>query len=145
MTRLDPIIAEFDELDFQERLELLLDYADQLPELPPQYRAQRDAGLGRVPECMTPVFLWIDVVDGRVRIVADVAPEAPTVKGFVAILVEAFDGATPQEVAAAPEDFLSRIGLADKLGMVRLRGLSSIVRRIKREVAGRNGHAAGNP
>ncbi len=136
MTKLDPIIAKFDGLDYQERLELLLDYAEKLPELPERYRAARDAGLGRVPECMTPVFLWIDVVDDKVKIVADVAREAPTVKGFVAILVKAWNGATPEELVAAPADILKQIGLAEKLGMTRLRGLSSIVQRIRREVAG---------
>jgi cysteine desulfuration protein SufE len=145
MTKLDKIITEFDGLDYQERLELLLDFAESLPELPDQYRAERDAGLGRVPECMTPVFLWIDVADGKVQLIADVAPEAPTVKGFVSILVDAWHGAPPAEVAAAPPDILRRMGLAEKLGMTRSRGLNAIVHRIKSAVGKRNGttHAAG--
>jgi cysteine desulfuration protein SufE len=139
---LDEIIREFDELDYQERLELLLDFAGRLPELPEKYRAERDAGFGRVPECMTPVFMWIDVVDGKVQLIADVAPEAPTVKGFVSILVEAWNGATPAQVAAAPQDILREMGLAEKLGMTRLRGLNAVVQRIKNEVARRNGAGA---
>jgi cysteine desulfuration protein SufE len=139
MTKLDEIIVEFDGLDYQERLELLLDFAENLPELPEKYRAERDAGFGRVPECMTPVFMWIDVTDDKVQLIADVAPEAPTVKGFLSILVEAWNGVTPAEVAAAPHDILSQMGLADKLGMTRLRGLNAIVQRIKNEVARRNG------
>src|SRR5262245_54206404 len=123
MTKLDEIIAEFDDLDYQERLELLLDFAGKLPELPEHYREERDVGLGRIRECMTPVFMWIEVVDGKVQIIADVAPEAPTVQGFVSVLVEAWNGATPAEVAAAPHDILRHMGLADKLGMTRLRGL----------------------
>jgi cysteine desulfuration protein SufE len=145
MAKLDEIIAEFDGLDFQERLELLLDFAERLPELPEKYRAERDAGFGRVPECMTPVFMWIDVNDGKVRILADVAPEAPTVKGFMSVLVEAWDGATPAEIADAPPDILRHMGLAEKLGMTRLRGMNAMVQRIKREVAKRNGTAASAP
>jgi len=141
MTRLEQIIAEFEGLDYQERLELLLDFSERLPELGEPYRAQRDAGLHRIPECMTPVFLWIDVIDDRVRIVADVAPEAPTVKGFVSILVEAWNGVVPAEVAASPPDILRLMGLAHKLGMTRLRGMNSIVQRIKREVSDRSGSA----
>jgi cysteine desulfuration protein SufE len=140
MAKLDEIITEFDGLDYQERLELLLDFAGKLPELPEKYRAERDAGFGRVAECMTPVFMWIDVSDGKVQIVADVAPEAPTVKGFISVLVEAWNGATPAEVAAAPHDILRHMGLADKLGMTRLRGLNAIVHRIKSEIAKRNGN-----
>ena len=139
MSKLDDIITEFEGLDYQERLELLLDFSESLPALPEQYRAERDAGLHRVPECMTPVFMWIDVVDGTVSLVVDVAPEAPTVKGFASILVDAWNGARTEEVAAAPADILGRMGLADKLGMTRLRGLNAIVQRIKHEVAKRNG------
>ena len=139
MTKLDSIITEFDGLDYQDRLELLLDFAESLPELPEQYRAERDAGIGKVPECMTPVFMWIDVVDGKVQLIADVAPEAPTVKGFVSILVEAWNGAPPEEVSAAHPDILRQMGLADKLGMTRLRGLNAIVHRIKYEVGKRTG------
>ena len=142
MAKLEQIIAEFDDLDYQERLELLLDYAEKLPELPESYRAERDAGFGRVPECMTPVFMWIDVVNDRVHIVADVAPEAPTVKGFISVLLNAWNGATPAEVAAAPADILRAMGLADKLGMTRLRGLNAIVQRIKREIGQRSAAAA---
>ena len=62
-------------------------------------------------------------------------PRAPTVQGFVGILVEAFCGATPDEVLAAPADLLQRLGLVESLGMVRMRGLQAIFTRIRREVA----------
>lgn len=134
MSKLDEIIAEFQDLDLQERLELLLEFASGLPELPDRFQALRDAGLDRVVECQTPVFLWVELDSGRVRVFADVAPEAPTVKGFVAILVEAFDGAAPETVLATPGDLLKRMGLADALGMTRLRGLHAVVSWIKRLV-----------
>ena len=73
--RLAAIEAEFADLDPRERLELLLEFAEKLAPLPPHYQAERDAGLHRVHECQTPVFLWTTVEDGRVRIDADVAPE----------------------------------------------------------------------
>ena len=82
MSKLDDIIAIFQSVDPPLRLELLLDYANRLPPLPEQYRAQRDAGFNRIPECMTPVFLWVEV-NGAVTLHADVAEESPTVKGFV--------------------------------------------------------------
>jgi cysteine desulfuration protein SufE len=134
MSKLDEIIQEFDGLDFRERLELLLDFAENLAELPEAYRAQRDAGLHRVVECQTPVFLWVELNDRRVQIHAEVAPEAPTVKGFMALLVEAFHDAPAEQVLAAPADILNRMGLAQALGMTRLRGLNAIVHRVKSEV-----------
>ncbi|HVA46455.1 MAG TPA: SufE family protein [Pirellulales bacterium] len=132
--RLDEIAEEFAELTPRERLELLLDFAEGLPELPEPLRAERDRGEHRVHECMTPVYLWVQDENGHVRIYADVAPEAPTVKGFVGILVDAFSGATPEEVLRVPADVLRRLGLLEALGMVRMRGLSAILNRIRADV-----------
>ena len=132
--RLDEIAAEFVELDVTERLELLLDYAHNLPALPERYQILRDAAYGRVHECMTPVYLWVEVENGRLQIYAEVAEEAPTVKGLVAILVAAFSGAAPQDVLAVRPNLLLRLGLMDAVGMTRMRGLSAIEHRIRRGV-----------
>jgi cysteine desulfuration protein SufE len=131
--RLNEIVAEFADLEPRERLELLLDFAEGLSPLPPRLQALRDAGLNRVHECQTPVYLWVEVEDSRVQIYADVAEEAPTVKGFVAVLVEAFSGATPEALRSVPPNLVSRLGLADALGMVRMRGLSAILNRVRTE------------
>lgn len=133
-TKLEQTFAEFAELEPRERLELLLDFANNLPALPQRLIAERDAGLNRVHECQTPVFIWVEPADGRVQIYADVAPEAPTVKGFVGILVDAFNGATPEAILAAPADLLQRLGLAEALGMVRARGLGAILHYIRKQV-----------
>lgn len=130
-TKLDEIVEEFAELEPRERLELLLDFSDNLPGLPPEYQARRDAGENRVHECQTPVYLWVEVRDGRVQLYAHVAPEAPTVKGYVAILVDAFTGATPEEVLSVKPDLLQRLGLVEALGMVRMRGLGALLNRVR--------------
>jgi cysteine desulfuration protein SufE len=82
------------------------------------------------------VFLWPEVTDGTARLTAEVAPEAPTVKGFVAILADAVNGRPVAEAATLPDDMLERMGLADVLGILRSRGLRAILARIKRELAG---------
>ncbi len=61
-------------------------------------------------------------------------PEAPTVKGFVGILVELFNGSTAQEVMDTPDNLLKRLGLLEALGMVRMRGLSAIQHYIRQQV-----------
>jgi cysteine desulfuration protein SufE len=133
--RLDEIASEFSDLEPRERLELLLDFAEHLPEVPEALRAERDVGDHRVHECMTPVYLWVVSEEGHVRIHAEVAPEAPTVQGFVGILVDAFSGAEPAEVLNVSPDILQRLGLIEALGMVRMRGLSAIFNRIRATVA----------
>lgn len=131
----DSIAEEFEDLQPRERLELLLEFAEKLAPLPPEYQAERDAGVNRVHECQTPVFLWARVEDGRVQVFADVAPEAPTVKGFVSLLVDIFSGAHPDEVIAFEPNLVNRLGLADALGMVRMRGLTSVAFHIRQKVA----------
>lgn len=129
-------IAEtFQSVDATMRLELLLDYAQQLPELPEDYRSLRDAGLDMVHECQAPVFLRVEVRDGAVVLHGDVPMEAPTARGFVSLLLDAFDGAAPDAVAAAPPDALQALGLRTLLGMQRTRGLSAIYHRVRSEVA----------
>ena len=132
---LDRYIARLGAADRDTRLETLLDLSRKLPPLPPALNATHTREAHRVPECQTPVHLWIEVTGGAVRLHADVPRESPTVRGFVALLVQALDGATPAEVAALPDDLLHALGLDDALGMTRTQGLSAIVRRIKRAVA----------
>ena len=138
---LNAIVAEFADLDAREKLELLVDYAKGLPPLAPEYEARKTVEDRRVHECQTPVFLWTESTDGKARLVAEVAPEAPTVKGFVAILATAVADRPVAEAAALPDDLLERMGLADVLGILRSRGLRAMVARVRRgfaeHVAGR--------
>jgi cysteine desulfuration protein SufE len=128
--KLDRYISRFRTADRATRLETLLDFAQRLPPLSPE-RQERKENF-RVPECQTPVFLWVDVEGGAVTISADVPRESPTVRGFVSLLVHGLEGATPAEVAALPDDLLHSLGLDETLGMMRTQGLTAIVRRIKR-------------
>ena len=134
-SRLDTIVAEFADLDGREKLELLVDFAKGLPPLTADYEARKASEDRRVHECQTPVFLWTEVEDGAARLVAEVAPEAPTVKGFVAILAEAVAGRPAAEAAGISDDVLERMGLADVLGMMRTRGLQAILARVRRGFA----------
>ncbi len=132
--KLEELKQEFDELDVRDRLEALFEFSEELPDLPQRYRARRDAGENRVHECQTPVYMWVDVVDGRVQIYADVPRESPTVRGFISLLVATLSGAAPADVLAVKPTLLTELGLVEALGMVRMRGLHAILHRIKSEV-----------
>lgn len=135
MPSLTTVIPRFKAADKQTRLETLLDYARKLPPLPPEYEAQKSDDRFRVHECMTPVFLWIELHDGIVHILADVPRESPTVRGFLSLLIRSLDGATPADVAAVPNDLLDQLGLTETIGMNRTHGLNAILARVKRAVA----------
>ncbi|MDX2194403.1 MAG: SufE family protein [Gemmatimonadales bacterium] len=132
--RLEKVIARWQAADRATRLETLLDYSRNLPPLPDRYAGARDDA-HRVHECQTPVHLWVELGADGLHLHADVPRESPTVRGFVALLVKALDGATPAQVAAVPADLLDRLGLAELLGMTRIHGLSAVLARVKRAAA----------
>ncbi|MBK6422309.1 MAG: SufE family protein [Gemmatimonadetes bacterium] len=129
---LDRITRRFHGADKQTRLELLLDYSKKLPPLPDRFHAARDQGLHRVPECQSPVFLFLEREGEGVVLHADAPREAPTVRGFVSLLARALQGVPPAEVAQLPPDLLDRLGLAEALGMTRTHGLTAMIGRIRR-------------
>ena len=48
-------------------------------------------------------------------------------------LVQGLDGATVDEVLRMPMDLVHRAGLAEILGILRVRGLTGVLHRVKRE------------
>jgi cysteine desulfuration protein SufE len=133
------LIARYKGLDRETRLETLLDWSRKLPELPAELVPLKDQGVGRVHECQTPVFLYVEVANGKVAIHADVPRESPTVRGFLSLLIKQLNGATPAEVEATPDDLLEQLGLSGDLGMTRTQGLTAILGRIKRSVRDQEG------
>ena len=112
MDSLEKALIRFRSLSREMRLQMLLNYAKKFPDLPEELQAARDRGLNRVEECQTPLFLWVGLEEGRVRIHADAPPEAPTVRGFMGFLMEQLDGVTPEELETLPGDLLERMGLS---------------------------------
>lgn len=133
--KLDELLAEFDDADPEDALEMLIDYSDELPAVSSGRQSNSPPPECRIQECQTPVYLWVDLTDGRARLEAVVPEKSPTVRGFVALLVNGLSGATPDEIFGLPDDLLSRLGLMETLGMTRQRGFRGIMTRIKREVA----------
>jgi cysteine desulfuration protein SufE len=133
-TALDEIVAELSEAEKQERIELLIDFARSLPPLPERYAGQKDEE-HRVHECQSPVFLFVELDGDRVTLHADVPPEAPTVRGFVSILVTGLKGATVADVMTLRGDLIQRLGLLEILGMQRLNGLNGVLHHVKSRVA----------
>jgi cysteine desulfuration protein SufE len=132
-TRLESIVGELGECDRTERIELLIDFAKNLPPLPDRLVAHKDAS-HRVEECQSPVYLFVELEGDRVALFADAPIEAPTVRGFVAVLVDGLSGASIEEILQVRDDLIERMGLPEILGMLRVRGLSGVLRRVKAEV-----------
>ncbi len=130
---LQQIIDEFQLADPRERLEYLLEYSNDLPELPERLHDLRDS-MEQVHECQSPVFLHTELHDGRVRFHFDIPPESPTVRGYAAILAAGLNGVSPDEILAAPDDVYILLGLHEALTPQRLRGLHALMGYMKRQV-----------
>lgn len=131
--QLAAIRGDFLALEERDRLQLLLEFSQELPELPAEYADHPDL-LERVEECQSPVFIFVDVTDGVVHLHATAPREAPTTRGFASILVQGLGGLTVDEVLAVPESFPLSIGLTDAVSPLRLRGMSGMLGRAKRQV-----------
>ena len=137
--RLAEIVEDFTSLPGKERLQLLLEFSDDLAALPERYAGHRDL-LERVPECQSPLFLAVEVDDGdAVHLFFDAPPEAPTTRGFAGILQAGLDGLDADEVLATPDEFTGQLGLTELVSPLRLSGMSAMLSRIKRQVRAKRG------
>lgn len=135
MIPLEKSLQRFRSAPREMRMQLLLQYARRFPELPQELQEARDAGLNRVQECQTPLFLWVSVREGKVTLIADAPRDAPTVRGFMGFLMESLNGASSEDVSRLPDDLLDQMGIGEVLGVMRTQGLGSVIRRVKADVA----------
>jgi cysteine desulfuration protein SufE len=137
--RLQEIVDDFNAMTGQERLQLLLEFSRDLPDLPDRYAGHPDR-LEPVPECQSPLFLAVEVEpDATVHLFFDAPPEAPTTRGFAGILHAGLDGLDADDVLATPGEFSSQLGLQELVSPLRLRGMAAMLARIKRQVRDKRG------
>jgi cysteine desulfuration protein SufE len=128
------VVSDFQEVQGQDKLQLLLEFANELPALPAELE---EATMEPVPECQSPLFLHVDAADPEhVRLFFSAPPESPTTRGFAAILAAGLDEQPAKDILSVPDDFYTDLGLAALISPLRLRGMSAILARIKRHLRG---------
>jgi cysteine desulfuration protein SufE len=128
------VVSDFQDVQGQDKLRLLLEFADELPPLPTELE---EAAMEPVPECQSPLFLHVDAADReKVRLYFSAPAEAPTTRGFAAILATGLDQQPAADILAVPDDFYTDLGLAALISPLRLRGMSAMLARIKRRLRG---------
>ena len=128
------VVSDFQEVQGQDKLQLLLEFADELPPLPADLE---EAAMEPVPECQSPLFLHVDAADrDQVRLYFSAPAEAPTTRGFASILAAGLDEQSADDILAVPDDFYTDLGLAALISPLRLRGMSAMLARIKLRLRG---------
>lgn len=126
------VVSDFQEVQGQDKLQLLLEFANELPPIPADLE---EAAMEPVPECQSPLFLHVDAADrDKVRLYFSAPAEAPTTRGFASILAAGLDKQPVDDILAVPDDFYSDLGLAALISPLRLRGMSAMLARIKRRL-----------
>jgi cysteine desulfuration protein SufE len=132
--KLAEIRDDFLALEQQERLQLLLEFSQELPELPERYAEHPDL-FERVEECQSPVYIFVEIDDEQIVHLHATAPaEAPTTRGFASILVQGLAGLTVEQVLGVPSDYPLTIGLTEAVSPLRIRGMSGLLGRTQRQV-----------
>jgi cysteine desulfuration protein SufE len=132
--KLQEIVEDFSFANNQEKVEMLVQYSETLPDLPAWLEPERDK-MDSVPECMTPVHVFGQTEGGCLTFHFDIPPMSPTVRGLAAILSEGLNGCTPEQILSVPADFYLQMGLQDALSHQRLNGFSAILAHMKKIAA----------
>ena len=129
----ESLIDDFQAIGVKDRLNLLLEFSENLPTLPARYINHPDL-LERVEECQSPIYLFVEVANDLVHLFFSAPPEAPTTRGFASILHSVIDGLSVAEVLNFDDDFPTKIGLTEAVSPLRIRGMRGMLARIKRQV-----------
>ena len=137
MTTLPPVLRETQEdflaLSNNDKLQLLIEFSGELPALPERY-AEHPELFDKVEECQSPVFIFCEVNEGVVSVFATAPEQAPTTRGFASILVQGLSGLTVEEALNIPDDFPSTLGLNQLISPLRVRGMTGMLWRMKRQI-----------
>ena len=117
-----------------ERLQLLIDYAEDLQDFPKELFDDSN----KVPGCVSNSLLLVKkTADGTLQLYAD--SDALTVKGFLALLVFGFSGVSLQTLSSqdfsAVEDFILQTGIKSNLTPTRANSFGTIVALLKEKTA----------
>jgi len=129
--KLQEIVDDFASMSREEKIEILIGYAESFPELPERFQEER-AQMEPIPECMTPVYLFTEKKSGeKLEFYFDIPPQSPTVRGLASILLTGLDGCTPEEVISIPVDFYAPMKLEEAISGQRLNGFRGVLAHMK--------------
>lgn len=124
--RQNKLIAEFAAFPtWEDRYKHLIEKGKKLAALPPELHDEKY----KVKGCQSQVWLHAGL-DSQGRVAFQGDSDALIVKGLVAVLLEAYSPATPEEILSAKTDFLKDLGFEGHLSPSRANGLFAMLKQI---------------
>jgi cysteine desulfuration protein SufE len=77
-----------------------------------------------------------------VHLYATAPAESPTTRGFASILVQGLGGLSADEVLAVADDYPEMLGLTQAVSPLRIRGMTALLARTKRQIREKTGSEA---
>jgi cysteine desulfuration protein SufE len=111
--------------DWMDKYAYLIELGKELPIIDLQYKTNQYLISG----CQSRVWLYADLVDGKVVFSAD--SDAVITKGIVSLLIKVLSVHTPDEILNTDLGFLEAIGLKEHLSPTRANGLTSMIKQIQ--------------
>jgi len=131
--KLRQLLETFDSLeDMEQRMSMLVGYAEQFREVPPSVAARPYPVDARVPYCESEAYVWaVPEPDGRIRFYFAVEnPSGVSARALAAILQKTVSGSPASEIAEVTPDIVSRI-FRQNITMGKGMGLMGLVERVR--------------
>ena len=120
------IVEEFAVFDsWEDKYEYIIDMGKKLPPLDEGFKTEEN----KVRGCQSTVWLVSHFREGKVFFEAQ--SDAVIVRGLISMLVRVMSGQRPEEIIAAPLQFIQQIGMTSHLAQTRSNGLLAMVRQMK--------------
>lgn len=111
--------------DWMDRYEYLIELGRDLPVIDEQKKQEERLIKG----CQSRVWLDTEYRDGRLWFTAD--SDAIITKGIISLLIQVYNGRTPDDILAADNSFIDEIGLRENLSPTRANGLVAMMEQIR--------------
>ncbi len=131
--KLREIVEIFDEVDEQERIEVLLDYSDRFREVPTSIAVRPFDEEHRVQRCESEAYVFTEPVDDEGNIKFHFAVENPqgvSARALGSILQDSLSGGPVEDILNIPHDLVTRI-FGKRISMGKGEGLMGMVSLLK--------------
>jgi len=130
--KLQKLVDMFEMFDAPDRTDLLLSYADQFKEVPPEVATRPFDTSHQVPQCESDAYVWANrLPDGTLKLYFAVEnPSGVSAKALAAILDKTLSGLPASEIATVPPDIVERV-FRQNISMGKGLGLMSMVQAVQ--------------